>query len=447
MTRRRLLAALAAAGAGYALMQSFLAPALPDLQRAFAITPATASWVMTGYLLSASVLTPVIGRLGDLYGKHRVLLAVLLVLCAGTLLGALASSIEVLVAARLVQGAGGGVFPLAFAIVRDELEPRAVPGALGFLSGILSAGAGAGIVLAGPVVEHLSYHWLFWLPLAGIALATVAVWRTVPASPVRASGGRIHWTGMALMAAGLSAALLALTWGDAVLGAAGLALLPAWVWAERRAPVPLVDMRVLARRTVWTTNLTTLLLGAGLFAFGLLIPQLAPLLGTDVTGAGLLLLPSTVTLLAFSSAAGRLEARFGSRACLTAGALCSCLSFVLCAVAYRSVAGVAVASAVMGAGIGLSYAAMVNLVMGAVDLTQSGVATGVNQIMRTIGGSVGATLSATIVVAHGFAPAFWVIAGLLAAAVAASALVPRYAAAATAGCSGVQPVPSIRSMP
>jgi MFS family permease len=227
------LAALALAGLAFALLQSLVAPALPEIQQSLHASESDVTWVLTAYLLSASVATPLLGRLGDIHGKERVLVGVLVALAVGTVISALATSLPLLVAGRVVQGAGGGVFPLAFGIIRDEFPRDRVAGAIGFISAILGIGAGAGIVLAGVIVDHLSSHWLFWFPLVVVVIAAVATVFYVPESPVKAPA-RISWGAAALLSAGLTAVLLAVShaatwgWGSArTLGlvAAGLVVL------------------------------------------------------------------------------------------------------------------------------------------------------------------------------------------------------------------------------
>ena len=190
---------LAVAAVAYALLQSLVAPALLTIQHDLDTTTAGAAWILTAYLLSASVVTPIAGRLGDMYGKKRTMVVVLVVLALGTLLAALATTIGVMIVARVIQGAGGAVFPLSFAIIRDEFPPRRVPHGIALISAILGIGGGLGIVLAGPIVQHLDYHWLFWFPLGAVIVATVGIVVFVPESPVK-TRGRIDPLGAVLLA-------------------------------------------------------------------------------------------------------------------------------------------------------------------------------------------------------------------------------------------------------
>ncbi|HEY5052854.1 MAG TPA: MFS transporter, partial [Solirubrobacterales bacterium] len=237
------LAVLALGGMAYAMLSSAVVPALPTMQHDLHTSETGITWLLTGYLLAASVGTSILGRLGDMYGKERLLLLTLVILGAGTLLAAVSNSLPVLIAARFIQGAGGGIFPLAFGIVRDEFPTEKVAGGIGLLSAILGVGGGLGIVLSGVIIEHLNYHWLFWMPLVAIVLAAVATWRLVPESPVR-TPGRVNWLAAALMTVGLSAVLLAISqtteWGWVSTKTVGLALVGvlftlAWIRVEVRS--------------------------------------------------------------------------------------------------------------------------------------------------------------------------------------------------------------------
>jgi EmrB/QacA subfamily drug resistance transporter len=427
-----------------------VAPALPVIQKDLHTSTTAVTWVFTSYLLSASVATPIAGRLGDMFGKERTMLLVLVVLAAGTLVSALAHTVELMIFGRVIQGLGGAVFPLAFGIIRDEFPPMRVAAGIGFISALLGVGGGAGIVLAGPIVQHLSYHWLFWLPLIAIVVAAVATHLFVPESPIKA-GGRVNWLGAALLSSWLVALLIATSegpsWGwtsGRVLGlyAAAAALLSIWIAAESRAPQPLVDMQMMRRRAVWTTNAAAALLGFGMFGSFILIPQFVEMparagygFHATVTGAGLFLLPSTAGMLLVSPLAGRLAHGLGSRVALMAGALLTMVCFVMLAAAHSHPWEIYTASLFLGAGIGLAFAAMANLIVEAVPPGQTGVATGMNTIMRSIGGAVGGQVGASIIAGtvaasglpmeRGFTLAFAISAGALLFSFLAALAVPR----------------------
>jgi EmrB/QacA subfamily drug resistance transporter len=409
------LGVLTISALAYAISQTMVAPALPEIQRELGTTTTTVTFVLTVYLLTASVATPIVGRLGDMFGKERLLVITLLVFAAGSLVAALSDSIWVLIAGRAIQGVGGAVFPLSFGIIRDEFPPQRVAMGIGLISATFGIGGGAGLVLSGLIVDHLSYEWIFWLAFAVVVVAVVATWRFVPESPVK-SPTRIDWGGAALLSGGLVSLLVGVSEGNSwgwdsprILGlfAVAAALLVSWVAYERRHPVPLVDIAMMRKRAVLATNVTGLLIGFGMFGSFILIPQFVQMpiesgygFGASVTAAGLFLLPSTTVMLFAGPLSGWLGGRFGSKVPLLIGTALSTASYVFLAVEHDTRLSIYVGSALLGLGIGFSFAAMANLIVEAVDQTQTGVATGMNTIMRTIGGSLGGQVAASIVAGH-----------------------------------------------
>jgi EmrB/QacA subfamily drug resistance transporter len=443
------LLVLSLAALAYAMLSSAVVPALPSIQHAIGASETGIAWLLTGYLLSASVATSILGRLGDMYGKEKLLLATLILLMAGTLVAALASSLWLLILARVIQGAGGGIFPLAMGIVRDEFPREKVAGSIGLLSALLGIGGGIGIVLAGVIIQHLDYHWLFWIPLIVLAISAVLIWRFVPESPVRVPG-TINWVAAGLMTVGITMALIAVSetttwgWGSArTLGllAGGLAVCALWIVWEVRSREPLVDMEMMRVRGVWTTNLAAFLLGAGMYSSFIVIPQFVQLprstgfgFGASVVLSGLYLLPSTAGMFLMGMLAGRISARFGSRFSLMVGGAITAAAFGLLIFAHGHPYDFLIMSTLLGLGIGLSFAALGTLIIGAVPPHQSGVASGMNTVMRTLGGALGGQLSATFLAAHiahglptvtGFTQTFVMATAFLVVCVFASLLVPR----------------------
>jgi MFS family permease len=438
-------ALLAIAAIGYALLQSLVAPALPDIQHALHTSVNGVSWVLTAYLLSASIATPLIGRLGDMYGKQRLLVVVLVVLCGATVISAVATSLPLMLAGRVVQGAAGGVLD----------HPRRVPARAG----------------RGRHRDHVRARGrrrrcgcrpgrpdrqppLIPLPLLAAAdparRRDAAIHLFVPESPIRVHG-RVNWLGAALMAVGLGAVLVAVSetpvwhWLSAktlVVLAVGLAVLVAWVVSEAQSEQSLVDMRMMRIRGVWTTNAVALLLGFGMYASFVVLPEYVETparvgygFSASVTGAGLFLLPSTLAILVAGAQTGRLEKRFGSKPPLLAGAMTTGASYVLLAAARSDRWEVYVAALLLGTGIGLAFAAMVNLIIENVGPAETGVATGMNAVTRTVGGAFGGAAVASIVAAsvggggfpsaHGFTVAFAACAVALALGVVAGLAIPQ----------------------
>jgi EmrB/QacA subfamily drug resistance transporter len=443
-----ILSVLAIAGVSYSMLSSAVIPALTPLEHTLHSSENDVAWLLTGYLLSASVGTAILGRLGDMYGKERLLLLTLVLLSVGTLISALSTSLEVMVVGRVIQGAGGGIFPLAFGIVRDEFPAEEVPGSIGILSSILGVGGGIGIVLGGLIIEHLNYHWLYWIPLVITVLAALATWRFVPESPVRAPG-RVNWLAAALMTIGFSCVLIAISktiawgWGSPkTLGllAAGLVASAAWIAVEVRSDEPLIDMAMMRVRGVWTTNLVAFLLGAGMYASFLLYPQFAQLpkstgfgFGASVVVAGLYLLPAALLMSLLGTFAGRVAHRFGSKVAVIVGSAITAVAFGWLAAFHAHPFDMLISAALLGVGIGLAFAALSNLIVQAVPPEQTGVATGMNTVMRTLGGALGGQIAATLVadnVAHGlptvtgFTASFSLQAAFLVLATIAGVLVP-----------------------
>src|SRR5919199_1718104 len=394
------LAILTIAGTAFALQQTMVVPALPALQRDLHTTTTWVTWVLTVFLLVASVATPILGKLGDQHGKERLLTISLALFLA-------------------VSGVGAAVFPLSFAIIRDEFPREKVGVAIGLVSAVFGIGGGFGIVFSGVIIDHLSWRWLFIVGAVAVAGALVLVHRFVPESPVK-TPSRVDVPGAALLSGGLVALLLALTEGESwgwtsgrILGlfAAAAVLLVAWGVIELRVPEPLVDMRMLARRPVLLTNATALISGFAMFGTFVLVPNfvetphdLSPRLarlvdygfGASATEAGLYLLPASFVLLFAGPLAGLVGRRVGMKWPLAVGMLAVAVAAGMLARWHDEPWQVLAAMPLLGIGVGFAFAAMATLIAEAVRPTETGVATGMNTVMRTVGGVVGGQIGAAL---------------------------------------------------
>jgi len=405
-------AVLALAVGGYALLQSLVIPVLPTIEAGLHTSQNSVTWVLTAYLLSAAIFTPIMGRLGDMHGKERLLVVTLVALTLGSLLAAVASSITLMIVARVIQGVGGGVLPLSFGLIRDEFPKEKVMGAIGVIAALAAAGAGLGIVLAGPIVDALDYHWLFWIPMIVMALTVIAAHLVIPESQVRTLG-KISWAGVVLLSAWLVALILGIseapTWGwgsTSVIGLLIVAVVVAVVWVvvESRSAHPLIDMKMMRIPAVWTTNLVALLLGVGMYAVFAFLPEFLQTptsagygFGVSITHSGLILLPASVFMFIFGMLSGPLSKRFGSKSVLITGLLVGIITFALLTFAHTAQWQILLAMVVEGVGFGLAFASMSALVVVAVPPEQTGVASGMNANVRTIGGSIGAAVMSSIV--------------------------------------------------
>jgi EmrB/QacA subfamily drug resistance transporter len=451
------LGVLSLSALSYILLQSMVLPALPEIGKALHTSQSTVAWVLTAYLVSASVATPVLGRLGDMFGKKKMLVAVLVFLVAGSLLAALTSSIAVMLIARVIQGAGGAIFPLAFSIVRDEFPRERVAGAIGLLSALIGVGAGVAIVIAGPIVDNLSIHWLFWIPAVLTAVALVATIFWVPESPITAPG-RISALAVGTLSGWLIALLLGVSeggqWGwmsARVIGLFVLAvvLFVSWLLVETRTEQPLVDVRMMRIPSVWWTNISAMLFGFGMYSVMIVVPSYLQTpssngygFGASITKSGLALLPLSAAMLVAGILTGRFASRFGSKVPLVVGSAFSAAGMLFLAAAHDSEWNFYVAMALVGLGIGFAFSAMSNLVVEAVPPSQTGVATGMNANVRTIGGAIGSQIVASVIAGtvvagalpteHGYALSFIVLAAALVGAGVAAALVPSRAKRASA---------------
>ena len=414
---------LALACTAFAVMQTMVVPALPVLQRELHTSTTWATWVLTVFLLVACVATPILGKLGDQYGKERLLAISLLVFLVGCVGCALAWNVASLIAFRAVAGIGGGVFPLSFAIIRDEFPRERIGVGIGLISAVFGVGGGLGIVLAGVIADNLSWRWLFITGSILTAAALALVHRFVPESPIK-TPSRIDIPGAVLLSAALIALLVGLSegaqWGWAsarILGlfAASLVLFVLWGVLETRVTDPLVDMRMLAHKPVLFTNVTALVAGFAMFGTFVLIPNFVEMphglpaatahlvhygFDASTTRAGLYLLPGSAMLLFSGPLAGRIGARIGYKWPLAIG-------LVLVAAAAGALVGfhtrswhVWAGQAVLGIGVGFAFAAMSTLITENVRIEETGVATGVNTVMRSIGGVVGAQVGAAMLTTY-----------------------------------------------
>lgn len=446
---RLTFAVLISAAIGFALLQSLVSPVLGSISEHLGTDRNTVTWVLTAYLISAAVCTPIIGRIGDRVGKERMLVISLCALAVGCLGAVFAPSIGWLIGARVVQGAGGGAVPLCFGIIRDEFPEEKIAGAVGFTASVVAVGGGVGVVVAGPILDVLGYTGLFWVPFAVTSTAAIAAFLLVPESPVRTPSA-ISVLPAVLLSSWLVAFLVPLSqgsrWGwtsPQVIGLICLSALLCWAWVqvELLSEAPLIDMKMMGARAVWSCNVVALVLGWTLFSAFAFLPQFAQVgsshgygFSASVTMSGLLVLPSAVMMVVMGLCSPWLARKVGARQVVFVGCLTMSGGMAIVTFAHGAPAHFYVANGVLGVGQGMVISCMAGLVVAAVPPEQTGVASGMNANIRNIGGSIGAAVSSMIITAHvgldgvpaesGFTWAFGVMSATMALASLAALTIP-----------------------
>ncbi|MDX6330723.1 MAG: hypothetical protein QOI83_3106 [Streptomycetaceae bacterium] len=398
-----LVPVLAFAGIVVAVMQTLLVPVIKDLPALLNTSPSNATWVLTSTLLSGAVATPIMGRLGDLYGKRRMLVTSLAVMVVGCLIAGFTSDLLLMIVGRALQGFSMGVIPLGIGLMRDELPREKLGSAMALMSSSIGVGGGLGLPAAALVAQHTDWHVLFF-GSAGLGVLSIGLTLlVVPESSLRAEG-RFDIAGALGLSAGLVLLLLPITkgsdwgWGSVttlgLFGAAVVVLL-GWGAVQLRIKAPLVDLRTTARRQVLLTNLASIMVGVSFYAISLVLPQLLQLptstgygLGQSMVVAGLCVAPLGLTMIFTAPVYARLSVKYGPKTTLILGMFIIAIGYGaglgLMSAAWQTV----VISVVVGAGIGLAYSSLPALIVGAVAPSETGAANGLNTLMRSIGTSV-----------------------------------------------------------
>ncbi|MBP0458296.1 MFS transporter [Streptomyces montanisoli] len=435
---RGTVVALAVADISFAYQQTAVVPVIPDIEKAVHLSQTWGAWLLSGYLLVATVSTPLLGRLADRRGRRRMLLLGLVVFLAGSVGAACAPNAAVLIVFRALQGVGGAVFPLSLSIAREELPKERVGGATGTLTAAFGIGTALGFATSGALSSAVSWRLVFAVGAAMVALALPLVVRWVPSRPGPSSGA-VDLRGAGLLGACLALLLVALTLAPQQSGAGwavpgGLLAVSflagvAWLRHERRAPAPLVDLWTLRSPTEKWTNAITVGVGYALFGVYYLVPQFVQdpthgfAAGTAVVG--LFLLPAAVGQLLASAFATRIRGRGTTRRPLAAGMAALALGSAGFATLGRDSVPVFLAAGfVLGCGAGLAISATSTLASLGADEEHAAVATAVNSTVRRVGGGLGSQVSAGILVLTGRGTGSWVLAFAIAAAVCALCVVP-----------------------
>lgn len=403
-----------------ALCGTIIVPILPELSRDLDASLTAVSWALTATTLASAVSVPVMGRLGDMYGKRRLLLVAMAAAVVGSLICALSGDIATMIIGRTVLGLSNAAIPLGISLLSELLPPDQESSGIALVSAMLGIGGALGLPLAGAVAGNFDYHLLFWLTGSVALAATVGVLLVVPESTIRAPG-RLDYFGSVLLGAALITLLLPLAqgnswgWGSPLtvgLVAVALLLAVAMVTFELRHDSPTVDVRAAAKRPILLTNIATVLVGFSLFAsfVGTAAYVEAPNgtgygFGASVFIGGLCMLPGGLMMLFISPFAARVIDRYGAKLTLLVGCAIIAGGFLLRIFVYQTIWLVVVGATVGGMGSAIAYSAMPKLILQATVPEEKAAANGLNALARYLGNALasaaGAGIQATLVVTVG----------------------------------------------
>ena len=396
----------------FGLEQSLIIPALPHFAQTYDASLIAVSWLATAYLLTAIVAVPLLARLGDLYGKRRMILVSAGAFAVGSLMCAVTDSIEVAIAGRGVQGIGAAIAALTYGLVRDTTETRRMARMIGALIGVANIGGGVGFLLSGLLVDSFSAAAIFWF-LFGFGLVVLAgVALLVPESPKRKDVA-LDVAGALLLSVSLVALLLAVSkgsawgWSSAVIAslfvAAAAGLTAFWV-VERRVKQPLVDLRLVRRRPFANTNLCIFAFGFTFFSATLILPLIAATpsqsgygLGLTTTRIGMLLALTSVAILVAAWVGGRVVDRIGPRLLAATGACFGLGGYCLLYAWHSSALALGIGTATVVVGSGFIPTAILAVVLRNVRWDTSAVATAVTLVFRSIGLAIGVTVVFSVI--------------------------------------------------
>ncbi|MFF4750953.1 MFS transporter [Streptomyces sp. NPDC002514] len=456
------VATLALAGITAAIMQTLVTPLLAELPQILHTTPSNAAWVITVTLLVAAVCVPVVGRLGDLLGKRRMLLVCAVPLIAGSVVSALSSSVVTMIIGRGLQGMGMGMVPLGIALLRDVVPAERLSSSIALVSASMGIGGGLGLPIAAAVAQYADWRVLFWGSAGLAVVVAVLIFFMIPDVPAAARGQRFDLPGALGLGVALVCLLLAVSkgadwgWGSATtlgLFAVAVVVLAGWGRWELRTGDPLIDLRTTARPRVLLTNVASVFVGFGMYASMLVLPQLLQFpkatgygLGQSMLAAGLWMAPGGLMMMIVSPLGGKLTNARGPKFTLVSGALVIAVGYGLSMALLGSAWGLMIVSIVTSGGVGLAYGSMPALIMSSVPIAETAAANGFNTLMRSLGTSIGSAVIGVILAqltttmgGHtfaseaGFRTALLIGGGLALVSAAVAAVIPAARTAPAAG--------------
>jgi MFS family permease len=399
-------------------VEGMLTPSLPTIQGDFHVDTAQVTLVISAYAISGVALSPIVGKLGDIHGKRKVLMGTMLAYAAAVSVTGFSPNFTFMVAARTIQGIGLTILPLGMALVREEFPRELVPRAQGLLSALFGVGFAISLPVGSFVSQNYGWRDTYHSAIPVVLLLTVAVFLVVRESPYRRPNTKVDFVGAAFLGGSLAGVVAALSQGEAwgwtsaltlgFLGVGLLLLVPFVLWERRwtqQKNEPIVDMRLLRERNVAVTNVVLTVAGLGMYMalFALIyrfeFPPISGGYSQDILQAGLDIVPLAVSMLIVALLASVAVSRVGVKPLALGGAVLTSFGFFLLA-SSTTLTQSLVYEVVTGAGIALLNASIINMLVLTVDPKDMGQATAMNNVFRNLGGSVGAPIVGALLAAY-----------------------------------------------
>ena len=402
-------------GLSAALTQTLVIPIQSELPLLLGTAASNAAWVITVTLLAAAVAMPIAGRVADLVGKQRVLVASAGILLVGSVVCALSDTLAPMLVGRALQGLAMGFIPVGISLMREITPPHLTSTAVAAMSATLGVGGAIGLPLSAWIAEVGNWHALFWVAAGLAAVMLVLTWVAVP-HVHDAQPGRLDVVGGVGLAVGLVSFLVGISkattwgWGDArTIGAIGFGVVVLVLWGafELRQGDPLVDLRTTAQLPVLLTNVAAVAIGFGMMAQSIVVPQLLQMpaatgygLGQSILAAGLWMAPGGLMMMLFAPVSSGLIGRLGAKATLMIGATVLGAGYLVGFVLMDAPWQLLLASCVASAGVGIGYAAMPTLILDNVPMREAASAVGLNALMRSVGTTLASAVMATLLTSN-----------------------------------------------
>src|SRR5215467_8902362 len=425
--------------------ETMLIPAIPDLIKDFGTSYSMSSWILTAYLVSGAVMTPIAGKLSDIYGKKRILLIIMAIYTVGVSCAGFANNIYFMLVARAIQGIGIAMFPIAFSIIRDQFPREKISIGQGVITSMFASGAVIGLSVGGTIIQHFGWQATF-LTIIPIAISLlIVIWRYInvnqndlrqqqqqqqpfnlqqhvvkksstsnPNQYERATANNISRNssnktvdvkGALALAATITSFLLLLTFletGNNVSSTQLLAMtvisLSLFIIVEKRATSPLIDFKIMLDKNLLTSNILIMIIGLSMFMVFQTIPVLvrSPIpfgFGDTASNVGNVQLPFALVLLVFGPSSGLIISKLGSLKPIIIGTIISAVGFIGILLLHQTEIGISVNLAILSAGLSLTSVGAMNVIILSTPRQSSGMSLGISSLMRIVGASIGPALA------------------------------------------------------